>query len=64
MQRIDVRFRIDCQGANAQLFAGTNHPQRDFTAIGNQDFLEHRFFVILSAAKKSLINSLWPRPEQ
>src|SRR5262249_8404983 len=41
MQRIDVRFRINSQGANAQLFTGTNDAQRDLAPISNQNFLEH-----------------------
>ena len=41
VQRIDVCFRIDRQRANAEFLAGANHPQRDLSAIGNQNFLEH-----------------------
>src|SRR5262245_23997265 len=41
VQRIDVGFRIDCERANAEFLTGANHPQRDFSAISNQNFLEH-----------------------
>ncbi len=30
-------------GRNAELLAGAQHPQGDFAAIGDQDFIEHRF---------------------
>src|SRR4029077_7331090 len=41
VQRIDVCFRIDREGANAEFLAGANHPQRDLSAISNENFLEH-----------------------
>src|SRR6478752_1522004 len=44
MQRIDVCFRIDRKGANAEFLASANHPQRDLSAISNQNFLEHGYF--------------------
>ena len=42
VQRIDVGFRINRKRSDAELLAGANHAQRDLTAIGNQDFLEHK----------------------
>src|SRR5215216_3953426 len=39
VQRIDVCFGIDCEGANAEFVTGPNHSQRDFSAISNQNFL-------------------------
>ena len=41
VQRIDVCFRIDRERANAEFLAGANDPQRDLSAISNQNFLEH-----------------------
>src|SRR6266446_5812378 len=41
MERIDVRFGINRQRANAEFFASANDAQRDLTAISNQDFFEH-----------------------
>src|SRR5262249_1999209 len=35
VQRIDVCFRIDCEGANAEFLTSANHPQRDLSAISN-----------------------------
>ena len=41
MEGIDVGFRVNRQGPNPEFFAGTNHSQRDFAAVSNQDFLKH-----------------------
>src|SRR6476620_7946297 len=41
VQRIDVCFRIDRESANAEFLAGANYPQRDLSAISNENFLEH-----------------------
>ena len=41
MQRMAIRFRIDRDRRDAQVFAGANDPQRNFAAIGNQYFLKH-----------------------
>jgi len=41
VQGIDVRFRVNGERPNAELFAGTDHTQGDFTAVRYQDFLEH-----------------------
>src|SRR5262249_16897992 len=41
MQRIDVCFRINCKGANAEFFTGANYPQRNLSPVSNQTFLEH-----------------------
>src|SRR5207248_9026695 len=35
VQRIDVGFRINRERSDAELLAGTNHAQRDLTAISN-----------------------------
>jgi hypothetical protein len=34
---------MDGDGLDPQLFAGSNHAQRDFPAIGDKNFLEHDF---------------------
>ena len=41
VQRINIGFRINCQGANAQFLAGANNPQGDLAAVGDENFLEH-----------------------
>jgi hypothetical protein len=41
VKRINVRFRIDRQRANAEFFAGADHPQRDLSAVSNQYLFEH-----------------------
>src|SRR6476646_3272296 len=40
VQRIDVCLRIDRESANAEFLAGANYPQRDLSAISNENFLE------------------------
>src|SRR6476620_3193206 len=44
VERINVCFRIDRKGANAEFLTSANHPQRDLPAISNQNFLEHGYF--------------------
>src|ERR1700736_6000534 len=41
MKRIDIRLRINCKRADAQFLASADDAQCNFTAISNQDFLEH-----------------------
>ena len=41
MQRVAVGFAIDSNGANAQFFTGTDHPQGNLSAIGDQNLFEH-----------------------
>src|SRR6476659_3645051 len=41
VQRIDVCLRIDRESANAEFLAGANYPQRDLSAISNENLLEH-----------------------
>ena len=41
VQRIAVRFAVNSHGADAQFFAGTDHPQGYLSAIRDQDFLKH-----------------------
>ena len=41
VQRVAVRLAVDGDGANAQLATGIENAQRDFAAIGNQNFTEH-----------------------
>src|SRR5207247_11127997 len=33
VERIDIRFRVDCDGANAKFSASTNDAQRDLAAV-------------------------------
>jgi hypothetical protein len=41
VQRIAVGFAVDGDRLDAELFAGADHPEGDFTAIGYQNFLKH-----------------------
>src|SRR5208282_5932036 len=41
MQRIAVRFTVDCDGADAELLACANDAQRNLAAIRYQNLLEH-----------------------
>ncbi len=41
MEACRIGFGKDCHGFNAEFLAGTNHPERDLTAIGYQHFLKH-----------------------
>ena len=41
VQRVLVGLRIDGDGLDAQLAAGADDAQRDLSAVGDQDFLEH-----------------------
>ena len=41
VQRVLVGLGIDRDGLDAEFAAGANHAQRDFPAVGDQDFFEH-----------------------
>jgi hypothetical protein len=41
VQAVAIRFRINGDGLDAQVFAGADYAYGDFAAIGDQDFLEH-----------------------
>jgi hypothetical protein len=41
MQGGAVGFGIDRDGADAEVLAGRNDPQGDFTTIGDKDFSKH-----------------------
>ena len=41
VQRIAVGLAVDGDGADAQFFTGTDHPQGNLSAIRDQDFLKH-----------------------
>ncbi|MCY1448150.1 hypothetical protein D9M71_648040 [compost metagenome] len=45
-------------GLDAQLFAGTQDPQGNFPAVGNQDFFQLRRHRWLSAVQ-TMVNSGW-----
>jgi len=59
MQRVDVGFRIDCEGSDSELLACANYAQRDLTAIGNQDFLEHALAIVGQALRLRLSDADW-----
>jgi hypothetical protein len=42
VERLAVDLTKDRHGANPQLATGTQDANGDFTAIGNQDFIEHK----------------------
>jgi hypothetical protein len=41
VERLDVSFGIDRQGLDTHFATGTNDPERDFTAIGDENLLNH-----------------------
>jgi len=41
MQTKGIGLRVDGHRLHAKFFTGADHPQRDFSTIGDQDFLEH-----------------------
>src|SRR5262245_26341075 len=46
MHGIGVRRRMDGNRRNAELLAGAQHPKRNFTAVGNEDLVEHHSMII------------------
>src|SRR5438270_844099 len=51
MKRIDIGIGINREGANAKFLAGADNPQRNFTAIGNQNFLKHAWIIVEQALR-------------
>jgi hypothetical protein len=45
VERIHVSLGIDGDRWNPQFFASPDNPQRDLTAVGNQDFIKHGYFT-------------------
>jgi hypothetical protein len=45
VKRIDVSLGINGNRWNFQFFAGSNDPQRDLAAVGNQNFIKHDYFT-------------------
>jgi hypothetical protein len=45
MHGVRVRLRIDGHGADVQFLAGADDAHGNFTAIGNENFLKHGFWV-------------------
>ena len=43
MERVAVGFTVDGDGAHAELAAGVQDAQRNFSAIGNQYFTKHSY---------------------
>ena len=50
MERVDIGFGINGERVNTQLFAGTDHAQRNFATIRDQDFLKHGSSASVSLA--------------
>jgi hypothetical protein len=42
MERLDVCFGVDREGFDAHFTAGSNDAECDFTAIGDEDLLNHK----------------------
>ena len=42
MHCVGVGGGMHRDGRNAEFFAGAQHPQGDFAAVGDEDFIEHR----------------------
>ena len=53
VERIDVRLGVDRQRADAEFLAGANDAERDFAAIGDEDFFEHAKWRELPACEDS-----------
>jgi hypothetical protein len=45
VKRLNVGLRVDREGLDAKLATGAHDPQGDFTAIGDEDFLNHQKLV-------------------
>ena len=43
VEGVAVGFAVDCDRTDAEFLAGTNDAESDFSAIGDEDFLEHLF---------------------
>jgi len=43
MEGIAVGLTVDGDGADPEFLAGANHAEGDFSAVGDEDFLEHLF---------------------
>ena len=48
MQRVAVHVAKNGDGLNAEFAAGAQDADGNFAAIGNQDFLEHKFEMQLN----------------
>ena len=53
MHRIDIRFGINRHRADVQFLACADNSNRNFSAIGYEDFLEHDY-------KGRILNNAWP----
>ena len=51
VQRIDIRFGINRERADAEFLARANDAQRNFAAIGDQNFLKHQLTQAFLLAK-------------
>ena len=52
------RPRVDGDRADAEFTAGRDHPQRDLSAICDQDFLEHRLARPHSEQRQTILDRL------
>src|SRR5450432_2810275 len=46
VERVAVGFAVNRHRADAQLFAGADHPQSNFAAVRNEYFLEHQISAL------------------
>src|SRR5262245_11348959 len=60
VHRIRIGGGMHGNRCNAEFFAGALDAQRDFTAIGNQDFVEHRRSAYSMIMSGSPYSTGWP----
>src|SRR5215469_1022311 len=51
-QGVAIRLAVDRNRPDPKLFAGANHPQRNFASIGNENLLEHGEIWPLALGRK------------
>src|SRR5437879_4725240 len=59
VQRIAVCFAVNGYGADSELLVRAYNAQRNLTAIGNQDFLEHEL-NLRTYLRDRMANKGWP----
>src|SRR5262245_13422214 len=57
MHRLLIGGRMHRHRLDPQFAAGPQHPERDFSAIGNEDLVEHHYSITTSASPYS---TGWP----
>jgi len=57
MHRVGISGRMHRDGRDAELLARPQYPQRDLSAIGDQDFFEHFFKPRIANSEEQAANS-------